>query len=125
MARGYRKTLGDWGEEVASDYLEKLGYKILARNFFTRFGELDLVAIKDHVLYFVEVKTRSNNSFGFGELAVTEKKLQALEQSILVYLEEVGDTFTDWQIDAIIVEGKEGDTSPKILHFENLGKIEE
>jgi len=73
MARGYRKTLGDWGEEVASDYLEKLGYKILARNFFTRFGELDLVAIKDHVLYFVEVKTRSNNSFGFGELAVTEK----------------------------------------------------
>ena len=65
MARGYRKTLGDWGEQVASTYLETQGYEILARNYHSRHGELDLIATKNKKrLYLIEVKTRSNHAYG-------------------------------------------------------------
>ena len=69
MARGYRKKLGDWGEQIASNYLETQGYEILARNYHTHHGELDLIATKNKSLCFIEVKTRSNHAYGFGEEA--------------------------------------------------------
>lgn len=53
-----RRTLGERGERLAAAHLERAGYTILARNFRTRFGELDLVAANDRCLIFCEVKTR-------------------------------------------------------------------
>lgn len=49
---------GAWGEVVASRYLRENGYAILAANYRTRFGEIDLIACKDGYLAFIEVKTR-------------------------------------------------------------------
>ena len=73
MSRGYRKQFGDWGEQVACDYLEKQGCQILERNFHTSLGEVDIIAARDGGLIFVEVKTRANQSYGYGEDAVTPK----------------------------------------------------
>ena len=58
MSEDPRHTLGRRGEELAAEHLERLGYRIVARNYRTRFGELDLVATDEHVLVFCEVKTR-------------------------------------------------------------------
>ena len=58
MSDDPRHTLGRRGEELAAEHLERLGYRIVARNYRTRFGELDLVATDEHVLVFCEVKTR-------------------------------------------------------------------
>ena len=53
-----RRTLGERGERLAAEHLERAGYTILATNYRTRFGELDLVACDDRCLVFCEVKTR-------------------------------------------------------------------
>jgi putative endonuclease len=53
-----RRTLGAQGEQLAAEHLERLGYEILARNYRTRFGELDLVARDGRTLVFCEVKSR-------------------------------------------------------------------
>src|SRR3954451_14111511 len=53
-----RRALGGRGEQLAAEHLTRAGYVILARNFRTRFGELDLVAADEHCLVFCEVKTR-------------------------------------------------------------------
>jgi putative endonuclease len=53
-----RRTLGERGERIAAEHLIRAGYEILATNFRTRFGELDLVAADHRCLVFCEVKTR-------------------------------------------------------------------
>jgi putative endonuclease len=57
-----RHTLGEAGERLAAEHLQRLGYQILARNYRTRFGELDLVALDGGTLVFCEVKTRRGQS---------------------------------------------------------------
>jgi putative endonuclease len=58
MSDDPRHTLGRLGERLAAEHLERLGYRVVARNYRTRFGELDLVATDEDVLVFCEVKTR-------------------------------------------------------------------
>ncbi|HPS32673.1 MAG TPA: YraN family protein [Anaerolineaceae bacterium] len=123
MARGYRKQLGDWGEQAACDYLEKQGCQILERNYRVRQGEADIIAQKDGRLLFVEVKTRASQAYGYGEDAITPKKLQALLQSADAYLEHLPEPLPAWQIDLIVVEGRLGQPGPNLLHYENLGEF--
>ena len=79
----YRQERGRGGEEIAKEYLEKRGFKVLTQNYHTRFGELDLVAKKAGELFFVEVKTRRH---GWPEEAVTDYKQQKLYKAIFEYL---------------------------------------
>jgi len=58
MSENPRHSLGRRGEQLAAEHLERLGYRVVARNYRTRFGELDLVAADDDVIVFCEVKTR-------------------------------------------------------------------
>lgn len=67
---------GQNGEEIAFVYLASRGYKIIARNFRTRFGEIDIVAIEDKTLVFVEVKARKSQKFGLPEEAIDKRKLE-------------------------------------------------
>ncbi len=115
--------MGDWGEEAACAYLEKQGCQILKRNFRVRQGEADIIASKDGTLLFVEVKTRANQAYGFGEDALTPKKMQALLQCVDAYLGDLPEPLPGWQIDLIVVEGKLGQPDPTLLHFENLGEF--
>lgn len=72
---------GKYGEDFACEYLKKQGYKIIERNFRIRGGELDIIAIDGDTLVYIEVKTRSNSSFGRPEEAVTPRKIRFLERS--------------------------------------------
>jgi putative endonuclease len=62
MSTDARHRLGRLGEDVAAAHLERLGYRVLARNHRTRWGELDLVVSDDETIVFVEVKTRRAGS---------------------------------------------------------------
>lgn len=76
MAR--KDELGRSGEERAAGYLEEQGYRLLARNWRCTQGELDIVAVRDGVVVFVEVKTRSTVDFGHPFEAVDDRKRERL-----------------------------------------------
>ena len=70
------RNLGLLGEQIASKYLENLGYKIIERNFVSKLGEIDIVALdpstsSGQVLVFVEVKARWSEDFGLPEESIT------------------------------------------------------
>ena len=54
------RALGDLAEDKACDYIRSLGFQIIERNFTLRGGEIDIIAIKDHILHFIEVKSCSS-----------------------------------------------------------------
>ena len=74
-----RKT-GDRGEDIAAKYLQKLGYRIVARNFSCKMGEIDIVAVNDasKVIAFVEVKSRNSTKYGLPCQAVGLRKQRKL-----------------------------------------------
>ena len=68
------RQIGDRGEQATSDWLVADGHEIIARNWRTRYCEIDIVSLKDGTLYFTEVKYRKNDNFGGGLAAITAKK---------------------------------------------------
>jgi len=81
-----RLSLGKRGEDLAALHLQGSGYRILARNFRGRCGEIDIVAEERGTLVFVEVKARSGTAFGHPLEAVTPHKQQQLARAALEYL---------------------------------------
>jgi putative endonuclease len=81
-----RGTLGRIGEDLAAAYLQKAGYKILARNYRQKCGEIDIIAQDRGILVFIEVKTRTTLSFGPPFAAVTEKKQKQIGKVAQDYL---------------------------------------
>ena len=70
--------LGKKGELLASDWLLTHGYEIIHKNWRHAHVEVDIIATKEMVLHFVEVKSRSNHLFGYPEESISEKKMQNL-----------------------------------------------
>lgn len=81
-----RKLIGKEGEDRAAHFLSKQGYRILERNYRTRSGEIDLIALHQGEVVFVEVKTRTSNAFGAPELAVTPQKQKRMIKAALGYI---------------------------------------
>lgn len=81
-----RNKTGVWGEIFAARYLRDNGYDILSSNYVCRFGELDIVAQKDGVFCFVEVKTRNQNTKIRPMEAVDEGKQKRLEMAAKSFL---------------------------------------
>jgi putative endonuclease len=81
--------IGQFGEQVASDYLEQKGYKILDRNWRHGRAEIDIVAMDGVTLVFAEVKTRSNDLFERPESAVDEKKRRLLTRAAVAYMRKI------------------------------------
>jgi putative endonuclease len=79
------RRLGAEGEQLATEYLQRRGYKIIGRNLKIGGVEIDIVAEQLGVTILVEVKTRSTESFGAPELAVTDFKLQRLSRAAAAY----------------------------------------
>ncbi len=83
--RGTRGAGEEW-ERVAEKELTAAGYKILARNFRTRSGEIDFVAEEKGVLCFIEVKGRGGSGFGLPGEAVTHEKQRRIHRAAQAYL---------------------------------------
>jgi putative endonuclease len=74
-------------EDAAVRFLERQGYKIAQRNFATRFGEIDIIAIDDGMVVFVEVKSRASDAYGPPEVAVNRRKQATLRRIAQLFLE--------------------------------------
>ncbi len=111
--------LGKLGEQITAEYLAKYGYQILKTNYHTREGEIDLICQKDKTIIFVEVKTRTNQNFGWPEEAVTDEKLEKIIIASLKYLQENG-IEGDWQIDVISIIFNETKRIFQLKHLENV-----
>jgi putative endonuclease len=100
-----RKNLGDSGERLAAMFLEERGYKIIARNFRIRGGEIDLIAEDADGLAFVEVQTRRGDTSGAPEESLTPHKRQHLMTTAQEFLnthEEYANHA--WRIDLVAIE---------------------
>lgn len=112
----HNQRIGKWGEEIAAEYLTQRGYEIVARNIRTPYGEIDVIAKQNDIIIFVEVKTRTSNTMGLPEEAITPRKREHMLAAADHYAAE--NKIDHWQIDVVAIEGKP-DTTPKITHFEN------
>ncbi|MBE3039593.1 MAG: YraN family protein [Anaerolineales bacterium] len=114
-----RQVFGRWGEDAAAEYLTANGYTVLARNVHSAHGEIDIVASKDGLLVFVEVKTRSSHTFAYPEDSVTRRKQAYMLSAAEEYLQAHPESGESWQFDVIAVEGTPGGKA-QIEHFENV-----
>ena len=80
------RQIGDKGEQAAADWLTAGGHEIVARNWRTRYCEIDIVSVKGEVLYFTEVKYRKNDDFGDGLAAITAKKQRQMRFAAELFL---------------------------------------
>ncbi|MDZ7361067.1 MAG: YraN family protein [candidate division KSB1 bacterium] len=111
------QTLGSWGEQRAVEFLEKLGYSILHRNFRYGRGEIDIIADDNGMLVFVEVKTQKSDAMGEAFNWVTRKKQRQIGRVALAYLTTNGITNRDCRFDVIAVA--KGLNGVEIKHLVN------
>lgn len=114
--------IGKNGEDRAAEYLSSKGYLLIERNFFTPYGEIDIlvlspkVAEKEYV--FVEVKTRRYQQDGNPGESITDEKKEHMIDSAMHYMQQILKTDDHWRIDVVTVEfdprGKD-----HIRHYEN------
>ncbi|SHI81295.1 putative endonuclease [Malonomonas rubra DSM 5091] len=113
-----RLALGKWGEEHAVAFLLEQGCKILARNYRTPVGEIDIVASKRKELLFVEVKTRRGCSFGLPQEAVGARKQQQIIRTAQWYLQQEKTAKLQPRFDVIAILCQ-SDQIAEIQHFPN------
>ena len=100
----HSRDIGALGEKIAAEYLTGLGYVIRERNFRSREGEIDIIAEKDDFLVFIEVRTRTSNSYGTPEESVTTQKKERLIALAEAYIEDREDLPSSWRIDVVAIE---------------------
>jgi putative endonuclease len=99
--------LGKLGEEMAVEFLQKEGYKIVETNWTFQKAEIDIIAKKENILAIIEVKTRSSLDFGLPQDFVKTKKIQLLVKAVNAYVNERDlDVEVRFDIIAIHKEGK-------------------
>lgn len=99
-------------------YLEKLGYKIIERNWkYSRIGEIDIIAQEKDTLVFVEVKYRRSSAFGSAIEAITPKKLEKIYKSALAYLGQTNIKYKNYRIDIITIDSQ---VQQKLEHLKNI-----
>jgi len=114
-----RKT-GQYGEELAANYLKDKGYKVLKRNFRTRFAELDIICKKNDKLIFVEVKTRIGDEKGKPYEAVDGRKVGILMRACQCFLLQNPYKDCKLSIDVISIILNNDNTIREFRHFENI-----
>lgn len=115
-----RTLLGRWGEAQTAAYLREHGYELLASGYRCRFGEIDLVAAKDGILAFVEVKLRKDDSFASPREFVDARKQSRIRITAECYLAEAGSALQP-RFDVAEVYAPEGVNTkkPVITYYEN------
>jgi putative endonuclease len=119
MAAPHTQPLGRLGERLAGEHFERLGYRVLARNHHTRFGELDLVLSDGETLVFCEVKTRRLGS-GDPWDSLHDAKRSQVRRMAAAWLTEVTDRpwFAELRFDAIGVVLDSRNALARLDHLE-------
>lgn len=96
-----KTKIGRFGEELAANYLQSLGYQILERNYLAKFGEIDIIAKLNDTIAFVEVKTRKNSVFGTPGQAVNYRKQSKIIKTANLYKMNCHDETVTYRFDVI------------------------
>jgi len=118
-----KQDIGKLGEKYAEKLLISQNYRIVCRNFRSRFGEIDLVAedLSIREIAFVEVKTRSSDLFGEPQDSVGHSKKMKLLKTALYFLNSSSrNNHFGWRVDVIAVKLSKLEKSPEITHFKNI-----
>lgn len=97
------QNVGKRGENLAADYLERIGYEIIERNWRGPSGEIDIIARDRNCLVFAEVKTRTRTGFGHPFEAITNKKLQSMRRLVAQWCQSKGLSAVQVRLDAVSV----------------------
>lgn len=115
-----RRVLGRLGEEESVRYLTSRSYTVLERGFRRFRGEIDIIALRDDTLVFIEVKTRTRTDFGLPDASVTRSKQRQIRKIALGYLMERGlaEEKTACRFDVLSLVWQ-GDGLFRLVHYEN------
>lgn len=113
--------LGKLGESCAENFLLSQNYTIIQKNFHSRFGEIDIIALYENELIFVEVKTRTSLRFGTPQEAVNYQKCRKILKTGLCFLNSSTKKYrSNLRIDVIAVELDQNCKLKNISHFKNI-----
>lgn len=115
----YKENKGFCFEEIAKRYLQSNNYLILDTNFYCRLGEIDIIALKNSVICFVEVKGRKNIDFGYPREYVTPSKIRKIIAAAKYYLMKKSYSDLNCRFDVLeIIEDKK-----EINYIENAFEV--
>ncbi len=109
------QRFGQKAEDLAARHLKRRGYKIVARNYRTRAGEIDIIAREGHHLVFIEVKGRQSTRYGSAKAAVTPRKQRQVAKMALWYLKETDQMGAKARFDVVAVTQKDGNVAIEIV----------
>ncbi|MCD5396262.1 MAG: YraN family protein [Candidatus Pacebacteria bacterium] len=121
-----KKETGQFGENLAIQYLQKKGYKILDKNFtyFSRqgkkFGEIDIVAEKEGIIVFFEIKTQKENKYFDPSERINSKKIKRMQNLAEIWLRKHRLGGRPFEIDLITILLDFENKKAKIEHFKNI-----
>ena len=121
------QKIGELGEGVACEFLEKHGYSILERNYTKKWGEIDIIAQKGEKRYFVEVKSKSvenldfiSDNFNRPEDNMHPMKMRRLRRVVETYLISKRLGYIDWQFDLLVVYLDLDNRKARVKVIENI-----
>jgi putative endonuclease len=112
-----RQQVGEAGEALAARMLRKRGYRIVATNYRTALGEIDIVARDGDTIVFVEVKARQSTRFGAPKWAVTPRKQRKISMVALSYLKATGQSAAKARFDVVSI--RSGPLRPEVEIIRN------
>ena len=117
---GRNNLTGAWGEALAAEYMRKKRYKLVATNYHSRFGEIDLILVNSKYLVFVEVKLRKSGKFAQAMEYVDRHKQDKIRITASYYLAE-NPTKLQPRFDVIEIYAPQGmeTVAPDIRHLED------
>ncbi|MDP2737056.1 MAG: YraN family protein [bacterium] len=116
----HNQRIGEFGETLAKNYLIKHGYKIIDANVKLSYQELDIVASKDDIIVFVEVKTRISQFYGPAENAFQFTKLERFRRGIEMYMGSKKLYTQEFRADLITVDIDHLKKTAKIKHYKDV-----
>lgn len=113
-----KKELGKLGEIAAKKYLIDKGFEFIAENYFTKYGEIDLIFKNNELLIFVEVKTRRNKNDL--SISINQQKTKRIYLSAQIFIEKESVSFKETQFDVIFITIDKSDQVAEIGHRPNF-----
>lgn len=114
----HNQVLGARGEDLAARYLTEAGAEIIERNWRSRYGEVDLIAVEGDWLVFIEVKTRTGRHFGSPAEAVTFAKQRRIRLLALEWLRQSEHPWSRVRFDVVAIIAERG-RQPRVEHVRN------
>jgi putative endonuclease len=118
-----KQALGTRAEQLAADYLQQRGYKILARNWRRPDGEIDLVVGAEGLCVFVEVRSRTGTERGHPLETVDARKRARVLRAARMYIDEEQPQFSCFRFDVVAITFTPDESPPELVHVEDAFQV--